>query len=93
MHPPSSLFTPGLDSICSSTTQGLFYYLGAVLLKTEDTAVHFKYIQAAAKVGNLAEVERVTREDNFYDAEQVPPARPPRGEAGRERGVVLVCAH
>jgi clathrin heavy chain len=51
--------------------EGLFYYLGAVLIKTEDTAVHFKYIQAAAKVGNLQEVERVTREDNFYDAEQV----------------------
>ena len=48
----------------------MFYYLGAVLIKTEDTAVHFKYIQAAAKVGNLQEVERVTREDNFYDAEQ-----------------------
>jgi len=51
--------------------EGLFYYLGAVLLKTEDTAVHFKYIQAAAKVGNLQEVERVTREDNHYDPEQV----------------------
>ncbi|KAL1511931.1 hypothetical protein AB1Y20_005212 [Prymnesium parvum] len=51
--------------------EGLFYYLGAVLLKTEDPAVHFKYIQAAAKVNNLQEVERVTREDNFYDAEQV----------------------
>eukprot|EP00966_Prymnesium_polylepis_P197411 4574601-Prymnesium_polylepis.1 len=51
--------------------EGLFYYLGAVLLKTEDTGVHFKYIQAAAKVGNLQEVERITREDNFYDAEQV----------------------
>ena len=51
--------------------EGLFYYLGAVLLKDEDTGVHFKYIEAAAKVGNLQEVERVTREDNFYDAEQV----------------------
>jgi len=51
--------------------EGLFYYLGAVLLKTEDAAVHFKYIQAAAKIGNMQEVERVTREDNFYDAEQV----------------------
>jgi clathrin heavy chain len=51
--------------------EGLFYYLGAVLLKTEDKDVHFKYIEAAAKVGNLQEVERVTREDNFYDAERV----------------------
>merc|ERR1719217_1123977 len=51
--------------------EGLFYYLGAVLLKTEDKDVHFKYIEAASKVGNLQEVERVTREDNFYDAERV----------------------
>ena len=51
--------------------EGLFYYLGAVLLKTEDKAVHFKYIQAAAKIGNLQEVERVTREDTFFDPEEV----------------------
>merc|ERR1719199_1054147 len=51
--------------------EGLFYYLGAVLLKTEDKDVHFKYIEAAAKVGNLQEVERVTREDTFYDPERV----------------------
>ena len=58
--------------------EGLFYYLGAVLLKTEDKAVHFKYIEAAAKVGNLQEVERVTREDTFYDPES---ARLPQGGA------------
>ena len=46
-------------------------FLGAVLLKTEDKDVHFKYIEAAAKVGNLQEVERVTREDTFYDPEKV----------------------
>merc|ERR1719183_3386691 len=51
--------------------EGLFYFLGAVLLKTEDKDVHFKYIEAAAKVGNLQEVERVTREDTFYDPEKV----------------------
>mmetsp|Transcript_18442 Transcript_18442/g.51982 ORF Transcript_18442/g.51982 Transcript_18442/m.51982 type:complete len:1203 (-) Transcript_18442:1971-5579(-) len=51
--------------------EGLFYYLGAILTKTEDKQVHFKYIEAAAKVGNLQEVERVTREDTFFDPEQV----------------------
>merc|ERR1719217_1691667 len=51
--------------------EGLFYYLGAILTKTEDKAVHFKYIQAAAKMGNLQEVERVTREDTFFDPEEV----------------------
>lgn len=55
--------------------EGLFYYLGAILTKTEDKEVHFKYIEAAAKVGNMQEVERVTREDNFYDPERVRPHR------------------
>jgi len=47
--------------------EGLFYYLGAVATSTEDPLVHFKYIEAATKVGNFAEVERITREDNHYD--------------------------
>ena len=63
--PPSSLApqagkthhlrTPG----SYNSGEGLFYFLGAVLLKTEEKDVHFKYIEAA-KVGNLQEVERVT---------------------------------
>jgi hypothetical protein len=68
--------------------EGLFYYLGAILTKTEDKEVHFKYIEAAAKVGNMQEVERVTREDNFYDPERVRP-RPSStvvGPAGRLAG-------
>ena len=51
--------------------EGLFYFLGAILLKTEDKGVHFKYIQAAAKIGNLQEVERITREDAHFDPEEV----------------------
>jgi len=51
--------------------EGLFYYLGAILTQTEDKEVHFKYIEAAAKVGNLQEVERVTREDTHFDPERV----------------------
>ena len=51
--------------------EGLFYYLGAILLKSEDKEVHFKYIQAAAKINNLQEVERVTREDTFFDPKEV----------------------
>merc|ERR1719478_1631776 len=43
--------------------EGLFYYLGAVLLKTEDKTVHFTYIEAAAKVGDqqVEEVEKRNR--------------------------------
>ncbi|THU64931.1 hypothetical protein C4D60_Mb01t31690 [Musa balbisiana] len=36
----------------------------------EDPEIHFKYIEAAAKTGQLKEVERVTRESNFYDPEK-----------------------
>ncbi|KAJ8438732.1 hypothetical protein Cgig2_013778 [Carnegiea gigantea] len=32
--------------------------------------IHFKYIEAAARTGQLKEVERVTRESNFYDPEK-----------------------
>ena len=37
---------------------------------SEDPDIHFKYIEAAAKTGQIKEVERVTRESNFYDAEK-----------------------
>jgi len=33
--------------------------------------VHYKYIEAAAKTGQLKEVERATRESNFYPPERV----------------------
>ncbi|ONM20139.1 Clathrin heavy chain 2 [Zea mays] len=36
----------------------------------EDPEIHFKYIEAAARTGQIKEVERVTRESNFYDAEK-----------------------
>lgn len=40
------------------------------LCNSEDPDIHFKYIEAAAKTGQIKEVERVTRESNFYDAEK-----------------------
>ena len=41
-----------------------------LLCNSEDPEIHFKYIEAAAKTGQIKEVERVTRESNFYDAEK-----------------------
>ena len=41
-----------------------------ILTVSEDPDIHFKYIEAAAKTGQIKEVERVTRESNFYDAEK-----------------------
>ena len=37
---------------------------------SEDLEIHFKYIEVAAKTGQIKEVEHVTRESNFYDAEK-----------------------
>ncbi|ORY82573.1 putative clathrin heavy chain [Protomyces lactucae-debilis] len=53
------------------TPEGLYYYLGSVVNLSEDPEVAFKYIQAAASIGQLKEVERVCRESNAYNPEKV----------------------
>ncbi|XP_008667181.1 clathrin heavy chain 1 isoform X1 [Zea mays] len=50
--------------------EGLYFFLGSYLSSSEDPEIHFKYIEAAARTGQIKEVERVTRESNFYDAEK-----------------------
>ncbi|KAJ3029464.1 hypothetical protein HDV00_009596 [Rhizophlyctis rosea] len=51
--------------------EGLYYYLGSVVNFSQDPEVHFKYIQAACRTGQLKEVERICRESNVYDPERV----------------------
>ncbi|KAK3108031.1 Clathrin heavy chain, partial [Teratosphaeriaceae sp. CCFEE 6253] len=53
------------------TAEGLYFYLGGIVNISEDKDVTFKYIEAATKMGQLQEVERVCRESNFYDATKV----------------------
>ncbi|SGZ23972.1 BQ5605_C023g09673 [Microbotryum silenes-dioicae] len=53
------------------TSEGLYYYLGSVVNLSEDSEVHFKYIQAATRTGQIREVERIVRESNFYNPEKV----------------------
>ncbi|CAJ1036018.1 Clathrin, heavy-chain linker/Clathrin-H-link/Region in Clathrin and VPS, putative [Leishmania lindenbergi] len=48
----------------------LYYYLGAVVPYTRDAEVHFRYIEAAAEMGQMQELERMTRESPCYDAER-----------------------
>lgn len=50
---------------------GLFYFLGSIVNFSQDSEVHFKYIQAACKTGQIKEVERICRESNCYDPERV----------------------
>ena len=44
------------------TAEGLYFYLGGIVNISEDQDVTFKYIEAATKMGQLQEVERVCRE-------------------------------
>ena len=37
---------------------GLFYFLGSIVNFSQEPDVHFKYIQAACKTGQIKEVER-----------------------------------
>ena len=52
-------------------TIGLFYFLGSIVNFSQDAEVHFKYIQAACKTGQMKEVERICRESNCYNPERV----------------------
>lgn len=51
--------------------EGLYYYLGSVVNLSQDSEVHFKYIQAATRTGQIREVERICRESNYYNPEKV----------------------
>jgi len=53
------------------SSEGVFYFLGAILASSTDSDVHFKYIQAASRCGNMQEVERVCRESTCYDPVKV----------------------
>ncbi|KAF8998593.1 clathrin heavy chain 1 [Cyathus striatus] len=51
--------------------EGLYYYLGSIVNLSTDPEVHFKYIQAATRTGQIREVERICRESNYYSPEKV----------------------
>ncbi|KAK7016226.1 Clathrin heavy chain [Paramarasmius palmivorus] len=53
------------------TFEGLYYYLGSIVNLSTDPEVHFKYIQAARRTGQIREVERICRESNYYNPEKV----------------------
>lgn len=53
------------------TAEGLFYYLGSIVNLSEDQEVIFKYIEAATKMGQFNEVERICRDSNHYNPEKV----------------------
>lgn len=50
---------------------GLYLFLGSMVNYTTDKDVVFKYIQAAAEVGQTAQIELICRENDHYDPHQV----------------------
>jgi len=48
------------------TAEGLYYFLGGIVNVTEDKDVVFKFIEAATRMGQINEVERVCRENCEY---------------------------
>jgi len=50
---------------------GLYYYCGAILHFTQDPDVHFKYIEAAARMGQFDTVIKVCKESDYYDPNKV----------------------
>lgn len=51
--------------------EGLFYFLANLTQTSQDPDVHFKYIEAAARIGQYKEVERMCRDSSFYPPEKV----------------------
>jgi len=51
--------------------QALFFYLGSFVYSNEDPDIHYKYIEAAAKINKIEEVERITRETSVFNPERV----------------------
>ena len=51
--------------------EGLYYYLGAIVNFSQLPLVHFKYIEAAARMQQFKEVERVCRDSTVYVPEDV----------------------
>jgi len=50
---------------------GIYFFLGSFVNFSTDTKVVFKFIEAATKLNQLKEVERVCRDNEHYDAKEV----------------------
>lgn len=51
--------------------QALYFYLKSIVSQSTDPEVHFKYIQAAVRNKQIKDAERVCRESQYYDPQQV----------------------
>lgn len=53
------------------TAEGLYYYLGSIVNVSEEPDVVFKYIEAATKMQQFNEVERICRDNTHFNPEKV----------------------
>lgn len=51
--------------------EGKYYYLTLIVNTIQDPDVVYKYIEAAAKMNQIKEIERVVRDNNVYNGEKV----------------------
>lgn len=51
--------------------EGKYYYLSLIVNVSQEPDVVFKYIEAAAKLNQIKEIERVVRDNNIYNGEKV----------------------
>lgn len=51
--------------------EGIHAFLNPLLPLIDDPEIHYKYIEAAARTGQIADVERVCRESKSYNPERV----------------------
>ncbi|CCH62980.1 hypothetical protein TBLA_0I03250 [Henningerozyma blattae CBS 6284] len=54
-----------------NATEGLYYYLTSFVNMTEDNDVVLKYAQAASKLKQFNELERIVKDNNVYDPEKM----------------------
>lgn len=53
------------------SNEGKYYYLSSIVNLTQDPDVVYKYIEAAAKLNQTKEIERVVRDNLVYNGEKV----------------------
>ena len=53
------------------TNDGLFHYLASIVNDSEEKEVWNKYIEAAVRIGNMPELQRVVKDSDKYDPEYV----------------------
>eukprot|EP00960_Hanusia_phi_P031210 749147-Hanusia_phi.AAC.5 len=77
--------------------EGLYYYLGAIVNFSQDETVHYKYIVACAKAlvglmkNDFKELERITRESQYYPAVKVKDFLKSEAKLADPRPLINVC--